>query len=131
VLGSLERFIGILIEEYSGRLPLWISPIQVRIVTITNHTHSYISSVLETLLHNDIRAELDNSSETISYKIKKSISDNIPILIILGKQEIDSNSLSVRMLGKQDTTDMSIRDLISYIHSQSKINNLKKVNSEY
>ncbi|MDR2782011.1 MAG: threonine--tRNA ligase [Holosporaceae bacterium] len=114
VLGSLERFIGIMLEHYAGRVPLWLSPVQVVLAPITNDFDDYAVNVFQELDKNGIRAELDLKSEKISYKIRKHILEKIPIVIILGAEEIKQNSLTLRYLnGDQET--IKIADAITKV----------------
>ena len=89
LFGSIERFIGILIENYSGRLPLWLSPVQIVIATITSDANHYAEEVLKAFKENNLRAEIDIRNEKIGYKIREHSTSKIPVLIIIGKQEAE------------------------------------------
>ena len=88
IFGSLERFTGILIEHYAGRLPLWISPTQIAIVTINSQCDQYANNVLERCVMSNLRAETDLRNEKISYKIREHISVKIPILFVIGQKRL-------------------------------------------
>jgi threonyl-tRNA synthetase len=104
VLGSLERFIGILLEHYAGKVPLWLSPVQAVFVTITNDSDEYAIAVSQEFDKNGIRCELDLRSEKISSKIRKHILERVPIIAILGAEEISRRTLTMRYLnGDQET----------------------------
>jgi threonyl-tRNA synthetase len=122
VLGSFERFIGILIEEYSGKFPLWLAPIQVIVTTITNEADDYAYQVNQKLIDAGIRSDLDISSEKINYKIRKNILKKIPIIIIVGKEEMKNSSISVRYLGSENSEALTIIELIDSIKTQIRHN---------
>jgi threonyl-tRNA synthetase len=109
IFGSLERFIGILIEHYEGRLPLWLSPVQVVITSITNDVDEYAKHVYAELKSRDIRAELDLDNEKLNYKIRKHSLLKTPVIAVIGKQEAAENKVSLRRLGEktQETLDLS------------------------
>jgi threonyl-tRNA synthetase len=99
ILGTLERFIGILIEEYAGKFPLWLAPVQVTVVTITNDADEYASQVHKQLQDNGIRANIDISSDKINYKIRQHSLLKTPIVMVVGKNEIVNNTVSLRKFG--------------------------------
>jgi threonyl-tRNA synthetase len=114
VLGSLERFIGILLEHYAGKVPLWLSPVQVVFATITNEFDAYAQSVFEEFKRNDLRAELDLRAEKISYKIRNHILEKTPIIAIIGAEEVKQGNLTLRYLdGSQET--MSVAEALDKI----------------
>ncbi|MAQ64568.1 threonine--tRNA ligase [bacterium] len=96
LLGSLERFFGILIEHYSGWFPTWLSPVQCIVLTINSEVLPYAQSVLASLKQLNIRADLDSSSEKIGYKIRQAITQKIPYLIIIGDKEKENNQITLR-----------------------------------
>jgi threonyl-tRNA synthetase len=124
VLGSFERFIGILIEEYSGKFPLWLAPVQVVIATITNDSDSYAYEVNQKLIESGIRSDLDISSEKINYKIRKNILKRIPLIIVVGKEEMNKSTVSVRKLGSKNSEELKIEELIDFVKIQ--VNSKKK-----
>ncbi|MEQ1789165.1 MAG: threonine--tRNA ligase [Rickettsiales bacterium] len=99
ILGSLERFIGILIEEHSGKFPLWLAPVQVVVATITDVADEYAFEICETLKLAGIRAELDASNNKINYKVREHSLKKVPILFVVGAKEQENRSVSVRKLG--------------------------------
>ncbi len=119
IIGSFERFIGILIEHYAGKFPLWLSPVQIAIATVTNDFDEYAKSVSEKLMSIDknLRIVLDHSSEKIGYKIRNHSVKKIPIIVVIGKNEMDSGNLSVRFLGSNDLQEFTIDELISFVHN--------------
>jgi threonyl-tRNA synthetase len=104
VLGSLERFIGILLEHYAGKLPLWLAPVQIVFATITNDQDEYATRICKEFEKNGIRTELDLRSEKISYKIRSHILAKTPIIAVIGAKEAEQNLLTFRRLdGSQET----------------------------
>ena len=120
LFGSLERFIGILIENYSGRLPLWLSPVQIVIVTITSDANHYAEEVLNIFKESNLRAEIDIRNEKIGYKIREHSNSKIPVLIIIGKQEAEKKELSVRRLGSNSTETSSLKKILNDLKIESK-----------
>ena len=96
ILGSLERFIAILVEHYQGKFPAWLSPVQVNVLSISEQTSEYAKSVYDELRKNRIRAGLDISDRTLEYKIRESISMKVPYTIVLGKKEKEAGKIAVR-----------------------------------
>ena len=101
ILGSLERFIGILIEEHAGKFPLWLSPVQVAVVTITNESDSYAEEITKKLKSAKIRAICDVSSDKINYKIRQHSLAKIPVIMVVGKNEMQNGTVSLRKLGSE------------------------------
>jgi threonyl-tRNA synthetase len=119
VLGSFERFIGILLEEHAGKLPIWLAPIQVAIATITSNCIEFANHVCYLLKQENIRAIADTQNNTINYKIRHLITQKTPIIGIIGMQEVEKNVISVRGPDNKNTL-YSINELIEYIKSQEK-----------
>ncbi len=119
IFGSLERFTGILIEHYAGRLPLWISPTQIVIVTISSQADDYAKEVLEYCQKNDLRAEVDLRNEKISYKIREHISVKIPLLFVIGQKETEDKTVTIRELGNTEQKTLSLTDAISEIKNRA------------
>ena len=119
LLGSLERFFGILIEHYEGKFPVWLSPVQVKILNINHDTEAYAQSIMDTLQEKDIRIETDFSSEKIGYKIRQAIMEKVPYIIVLGNKEKESNTISVRSRGEATSSTGSLDDFINKVLSES------------
>ena len=111
LLGSIERFFGILIEHYAGWFPAWLAPVQCIILTINSESHDYAKNVLSELQKNNIRVDYDDSSEKIGYKIKQAISQKIPYLLIIGDQEVSDNKITIRHK-KENMGSLSVTDFI-------------------
>ncbi len=112
LLGSFERFIGLLIEHYAGAFPLWLAPVQIKILTISDKQLDYAKEIKEALLKNDLRAEIDDNAETIGNKIRKGAKEKIPYLIIIGDKEMKEKSLNLRRRGEQKSHDLKLEDLL-------------------
>jgi len=108
ILGSFERFIGILIENYSGKMPLWLAPTQLVLMTVTEEVIDYATE-LETIFDEiNIRVELDSRNEKIGYKIREHSNAKVPLMAVIGKEEKGDKSISIRSLSKNDTNTYSI-----------------------
>ena len=118
ILGSLERWIGILIEQYSGRMPLWLSPIQVVICSIVDSTNDYIYEIKKKLDKSSIRCEIDLRNEKIGYKIREHSNQAIPIIVVIGKQEQENKSVAVRYLGSKKQEFLSLNEFLENIENK-------------
>ena len=109
ILGSLERFIGILIENYAGKFPLWLAPVQVVIATITNEFDDYAKMVFKKLQASGVRVQIDLDSQKISYKIREHSLQKVPYIVAIGKIEATNNKVSVRKIGseQQELVDLN------------------------
>ncbi len=120
ILGSVERFIGVLIEHYAGKFPLWLAPVQVVVATITGDTEGYAYKVKDALIKLGIRVELDIRNEKIGYKVREHSSKKVPVIFVLGKNERSANSVAIRRLGSQGNESMSMIDAIALIKDEAK-----------
>lgn len=118
LLGSMERFVGTLIEHYAGAFPLWLSPMQVKIIPITDNQLKYAQQIETKLKENHIRVEIDDKSETMQNKIRIATGEKIPYLIIVGARETENQTISVRQRDGQDLGTMKLTDFISQIKDQ-------------
>ena len=122
ILGSLDRFMAYILEETKGNLPLWLAPVQVNIIPVNNEYHlEYSNKIKEMLEDSNIRVELDDRDEKLSYRMRESQTKKIPLTLILGDKERDNNEISFRKFGEQETTTLSINDFIKMINDR--INN--------
>jgi len=117
ILGSFERFLGILIEHHSGSLPVWLSPIQVVILNITDKQAKFSQKIEKSLRKDGFRVESDLRNEKITYKIRDHSMQRVPYLLIVGDKEMENNTVSVRARGSQDLGEMSLN---KFIHRISK-----------
>lgn len=120
VVGSLERFIGILIENYAGKFPFWLSPVQVAVTSITEDSEQYATAINNTLFENGFRSTLDIDNEKITFKIRKYSVQKIPVIIIVGKTEMQNNTISIRKLGGRDTETIPTDAMLDYFRELCK-----------
>ena len=114
--GSLERFMGILIEHYAGAFPTWLSPVQVKILTISEYQVEYATKLYEKLKSLGFKVELDTRNEKISYKIREAnVNEKIPIQLIIGKQEVEDNTVNLRRYGSTESNILSINEFIELL----------------
>jgi len=118
VLGSAERFMMVLIEHFAGNFPAWISPVQVKILPITNDQIEYGNQIKDELLKNNIRVELDERSETLQSKIRDAQIKKIPYMIILGKNEVENNTISIRKRNGENVNNIQLNDFVSDLNSK-------------
>ena len=112
ILGAMERFIGVLIEHYAGKFPLWLSPQQVVVMTITDDQIDYAKQVHEALIAEEIRSQLDTRNEKLNMKIREAIMKKIPYLVITGKKEVEENRLSVRSRDGGEQKNVTLADFV-------------------
>lgn len=115
VLGSLERFIGLLIEQYAGDFPLWLAPIQVRILPITDQQNEYAEKVKGQIAAEGLRVEVDLRNEKVGRKIREAELEKIPVMLIVGQKEVDNGTVSLRLKGKGDQGSKSCEEVIAYM----------------
>ena len=113
VLGSMERFLGCLIEHYAGAFPMWLAPVQVKVMGISDKHNEYAQKVLDKLLDEGFRAEGDFRSEKIGYKIREAQLEKVPYMIVMGDNEIESGKLSLRSRKEGDLGSSSLEEIIS------------------
>lgn len=121
ILGSMERFIGVMIESYAGKLPLWLAPTQCVVATITGKADEYAVSVHEKLVAAGIRAELDIRNEKINYKVREHSHAKVPVMFVVGVREAEENTVAIRTLGSKqqsvEDTDSAIAALVAECHA--------------
>ncbi len=120
IFGSIERFIGILIEHYAGAFPLWLSPVQVKIIPIADRQLDYAKKLQEKLNKNGIRVELDERQEKIGYKIREAQMEKVPYMLVVGDKEVEANVASVRDRKEGDIGQMNIDDFIAKLNDELK-----------
>ncbi len=119
LFGSLERFTGILLEHYAGRLPLWLAPTQVVVATITSEADSYAAEVAATLRHHAIRVQTDLRNEKINYKVREHSLAKVPIMFVVGKREAENHSVSIRRLGVKHQKSAPLAAAISELAEEN------------
>ncbi|MDH3273904.1 MAG: threonine--tRNA ligase [Gammaproteobacteria bacterium] len=115
IFGSLERFIGILIEHHAGNLPLWLAPRQVEVLTITSDADDYASEIVTALRAAGLRAGCDLRNEKISYKVREHSVAKVPVLLAVGQREVDEHNVAVRRLGSKQQTVLSLDNAIAQL----------------
>ena len=120
IFGSIERFIGILTEHYAGRFPVWLAPVQVRVLSVSEKSFDYASEVAAKLKESGIRMELDNSDNKIGYKIREAQLQKIPYMLVLGEKESDDGTIvTIRTREGQDLGSMSLDDFIAKVRKET------------
>jgi len=121
IFGSLERFIGILIEHHAGHLPLWLAPTQVKVLTITSDADDYAEEVLQELKKAGLRAETDTRNEKISYKVREHSVEKVPVLFAVGQREVDEHNVAIRRLGSKQQSVLSLEDAVAELSQESQL----------
>ncbi|MGL4226695.1 MAG: threonine--tRNA ligase [Rickettsia sp.] len=119
ILGSLERFIGILIEEYAGKFPLWLAPRQVAIATITSDLNDYALEVQKALIDNGVRTDINISPDKINYKIREFSNQKVPMIAVIGKQEKENKQVTIRRLGTTEQEVLSVEQLVALVKEEN------------
>ncbi|WP_134726940.1 threonine--tRNA ligase [Paracoccus luteus] len=119
VLGSFERFIGMLIENFAGKLPLWLAPRQVVVASIVSDADSYVAEVVAALTAAGIRAEADLRNEKINYKVREHSLGKVPVIMAIGMKEVEGRSVSIRRLDKQGTESASLADAVTALAAEA------------
>jgi threonyl-tRNA synthetase len=119
VLGSFERFIGILIENYSGKLPLWLAPRQVVVASIVSGADDYVNEVVAQLRNAGIRAEADTRNEKINYKVREHSVGKVPVIMAIGMKEVEEATVSIRRLDKQGSEVLKLDQAVKLLHDEA------------
>lgn len=120
ILGSIERFIGILIENYAGKLPLWLAPTQCVVATITSEADGYAQGVYDQLKALGMRVELDLRNEKINYKVREHSVAKVPVMFVVGAREATEQTVAIRRLGSQDQTVLKLTEAMEILASEAK-----------
>jgi threonyl-tRNA synthetase len=118
ILGSLERFMGILIEHYAGNFPIWLAPEQLRVLPISEKTNDYAAAVLSQLKEVGLIATLDTSDDKVGAKIARAHADKVPYMLVVGPKESEEGVVNVRMRQSKETKTIALSDLISIIQQK-------------
>ena len=113
IYGSLERFFGILIEHFAGAFPLWLAPVQVKVLTLTDRNNEYAEKIKQSLFDAGFRVELDDRNEKVGYKIREALSMKIPYLIIVGDEEEKNGTISIRGRGFENKSGLKLEDFVA------------------
>lgn len=119
IFGSLERFTGILIENYAGHMPLWLAPVQVMVATIVSDADNYAHDVVHELRQAGLRAEIDLRNEKINLKVREHSLAKVPVLLVVGKRESEERTVSIRRLGSTEQKSMSLVDALALLHGEA------------
>ena len=119
VLGSLERFMGILIEQYSGRFPLWLAPVQAVVATITSKADAYAGEVLASLRRAGLRAETDLRNEKINYKVREHSHALVPLIVVVGEREAEGRTVALRRLGGKAQEVLALDDVVARLKEEA------------
>ena len=121
IFGSIERFLGILIEHYAGAFPLWLAPIQINIIPVNNEYHlDYSIYVKNELVNNGIRVEIDSRDEKLGYRMRESQTKKIPYTLVIGDKEKESNLVNYRLHGSSETISVTILEFIDILKNDVK-----------
>ena len=115
IYGSIERFIGILIEHYAGKFPVWLSPVQAKILPITEKQNEYAKKVAAALTEKGVRVTVDDRNEKIGYKIREAQMDKVPYMLVVGEKEATDNLVAVRRRDKGDTGAVPVDEFVKTI----------------
>jgi len=126
ICGSMERFLGILIENFAGHFPLWFAPVQVVVATITSDADGYAQDVVAKLRKAGLRAEIDLRNEKINYKVREHSVAKVPVMLVCGKREAEEQTVSIRRLGSRDQTSATLADTIAALIDEATPPDLKR-----
>jgi threonyl-tRNA synthetase len=127
ICGSMERFLGILLENYAGHLPLWLAPLQAIVTTITSDSDDYAREVNAAALRLGLRAETDLRNEKINYKVREHSLAKVPVLLVAGKKEAAERTISIRRLGKEGQTVMPLDEALKALADEAMPPDVKRV----
>ena len=128
--GSIERFIGILIEHFAGAFPTWLAPVQVKVIPISDKHLDYGNKVLDALKEAGIRAEIDTRAEKMGYKIREAQLHKIPYMLVVGGKEEENQAVSVRSRFKGDEGQMSLDEFLSAVKKEIETKEIRQVEKE-
>jgi threonyl-tRNA synthetase len=119
LFGSLERFTGILIEHYAGRMPLWLAPLQVVVTTITRDGDDFAKKVYQAARDANLSAQIDLRNEKINYKVREHSLAKVPVILVIGKREAEEGTVTIRRLGQQDQKTLALDEAIKLISDEA------------
>jgi threonyl-tRNA synthetase len=126
ICGSMERFLGILIENFAGHMPLWFAPLQVVVATITSDADDYGREVAEALREAGMAVETDFRNEKINYKVREHSVTKVPVIIVCGRKEAEERTVNIRRLGSQNQTSMSLEEAITSLVDEATPPDIKR-----
>jgi threonyl-tRNA synthetase len=119
ILGSFERFLAIMIEQYAGRFPLWLAPVQAVVATITSDADGYAGEIERRFLEAGIRTEIDLRNEKINYKVREHSLAKVPIIAVAGRREAEEGTVALRRLGSKEQEFLALDDAVARIKQQA------------
>jgi threonyl-tRNA synthetase len=119
-IGCYERTLAFLIEKYAGAFPLWISPVQVKVLPITDRTKAYAEEICDKLVAQGIRAEVDSRNEKIGYKIREARLDRIPYTLVVGDKEAEEGTVNVNTRGSEEKLSMKVDEFVAKVVEEDK-----------
>ena len=131
LLGSIERFMGVLVEHYAGALPLWLSPVQVRVIPISDRFLEYGRQVFDACMQGGLRVELDDRAEKVGYKIRDAETNKIPLMAVVGEKEKEAGTVSMRRHRLGDQGSIGLADFVKLISDEAKTAAGRPAPSEY
>ena len=117
VLGSIERFIGVITEHFAGAFPVWLSPVQVKVLPITDRAAEYAKRIAEALDKSGFRVEVDERNEKVGKKIREATLEKVPYMLVVGDRDMENQTVSVRLRSGEDVGAMSLADFTARIQS--------------
>ena len=118
LLGSIERFVGILIEHYSGKFPAWLSPVQAIIINVSEEQAGIVNEMKNVMIDRGLRPQVDLRNESMGYKIREAVSQRVPYVCVIGKNEAENGTVSVRKRGEKDSVTMAIKDFYKLLEEE-------------
>ena len=119
IVGSIERFIGVLIEHYAGSFPLWLSPVQAIVLNVTDNQAAYAQQAFEQLRNAGVRVELDLRNEKLGFKIREAQMAKIPYMLVIGDREMETQTVAPRFRDGKSLDPMSISDFVSLVQTEA------------
>jgi threonyl-tRNA synthetase len=118
ILGAIERFIGVLIEHYAGNFPLWISPVQVKVLNVTDNQADYVNKVCEELREQGVRVQADLRNEKLGFKIREAQMEKVPYMLVIGDQEVAAGTVTARHRSGENLEPMTPADFVQFIQKE-------------
>lgn len=118
IYGSVERFLGILIEHYAGALPTWLTPTQAIVIPVSEKFNDYGQKITEQLKNSGLRAEIDDNQESLGKRIRNAEKEKIPYILVVGEKEVENKSVAIRKRGNEDQGTMKITEFIENIKKE-------------
>ena len=119
IVGSMERFIGVLIEHYAGKFPLWLAPVQVAVATVVADADPYAREVVAALKAADLRTVLDTDNQTVNYKVRHHSLAKVPNLLVLGRREAENRTVTLRKLGSEGQESLALEKAVSLLAAEA------------